>query len=294
MQEAFVKAYAALGSAASGRAVPAVVPAGSWPTRPQPAPRSGAGAPPASTARGCGPSRWSWPGPTTRPTPCSQPNGRRSSCAGSRPLRPAPPGRDLPLPARPRRGRDRSRPRLAARHRQLTAPPGPCTACRQTWLPYPTRPAMELTHHDRPRHPRPRPRPAGSATAVPGPSAGLETAVRQRVATLPTQPRPGRSGGSGAWSRLGSRWRGRVAVAVVAVLVACWPRRPCGPPWPTGSGSRASSSSAARSTPRTRRHRRRSKHEMTVAEAAGHGRLRPAGARGARRARRGGRLRPTG
>ncbi len=60
----------------------------------------------------------------------------------------------------------------------------------------------------------------GRATAVPGPSAGLETAVRQRVATLPTPA----STGPVRWFRrlvaLGSRWRGRVAVAVVAVLVA--------------------------------------------------------------------------
>jgi hypothetical protein len=60
----------------------------------------------------------------------------------------------------------------------------------------------------------------GRATAVPSPSAGLEAAVQRRVATLPTPA----STGLALWLRhvrdLGSRWRGRVAVAVVAMLVA--------------------------------------------------------------------------
>ena len=58
------------------------------------------------------------------------------------------------------------------------------------------------------------------AITVPSPSAGFETSVQQRVATLPTPT----STGPAVWLRRvrdrGSRWRGRVAVAGVAILVA--------------------------------------------------------------------------
>jgi hypothetical protein len=60
----------------------------------------------------------------------------------------------------------------------------------------------------------------GRSVPVPGPSADLGTAVQQRVATLPTptSTRPAQ------WFRrahdLGSRWRRRIAVAAVALLVA--------------------------------------------------------------------------
>ena len=61
----------------------------------------------------------------------------------------------------------------------------------------------------------------GRAITVPSPSAGLATAVQQRVATLPHADldRPGPCG-SGVSGDRGSRWRGRVAVAGVALLVA--------------------------------------------------------------------------
>ena len=58
------------------------------------------------------------------------------------------------------------------------------------------------------------------AITTPTPSAGFETSVQRRVATLPTPS----STGPAVWFRRvrdrGSRWRGRVAVAVAAILVA--------------------------------------------------------------------------
>ena len=125
VQEAFVKAYAALDRFRPG------APFRPWllrivanetrnlhRVRGPPRRRGNAG-------RGSSPSRCSSPGRTTRPTPRCRRSGRTALVRGLAQLSAAaPPGRDLPLPARPRRGRDRRGPRLAARHGEVPAAPG--------------------------------------------------------------------------------------------------------------------------------------------------------------------------
>ena len=135
----------------------------------------------------------------------------------------------------------------------------------------------------------------GRAIAVPGPSAGLETAVQQRVATLPTPsldrrrpvvPAPGpalRVAVARAGRRRGRRGAGRAAGDAARAgsrgrLVRVRGRRR-----PARPGRRRGRAATAGGPERD--DGRRSRRD---------GRLRPAGARGAGRARRGGRLRRPG
>ena len=55
-------------------------------------------------------------------------------------------GRDLPIPARPRRGRDRGSPRLAARHREVPAAPVPHEAPGRARRRVEPTHASEVTH----------------------------------------------------------------------------------------------------------------------------------------------------
>ena len=201
-------------------------------------------------------------------------------------------GGDVPLPPRPRRGRDRCRPGLAARHREVPAAPcaGPAPATSWTprrnafphrgggarWLSTTTTCSRDLVALAPGRGP-------------PAPSPGLATAVLDRVSDAARARRA-----SGAWSAGDGRGPGEPTPPCVGrwwsapsslALLATPPVRAAVVDW-FGFGGGPGRARRHPVGASRRRRRPRCTRTMSVAEAVRRGRVRRVGPGRARRARR--------